>query len=57
MSRSPDHTGWRLQMQTNLLNAGLGTNWVTVPDSILTNQFSTSMRAANGSVFFRLVYP
>jgi regulation of enolase protein 1 (concanavalin A-like superfamily) len=57
LSWPSDHTGWRLQVQTNSLNAGLGTNWVTVPDSILTNQFSTSMRAANGNVFFRLVYP
>ena len=52
-----DHTGWRLQVQTNSLNTGLGTNWVTVPDSTSTNQMFVPMDPANGSVFFRLVYP
>src|ERR1039458_8217531 len=52
-----DHTGWRLQVQTNSLNAGLGTNWVTVPDSTSTNQMLVPIDAVNGSVFFRLVYP
>jgi len=26
-----DHTGWRLQAQTNDLNVGLGTNWLMSP--------------------------
>ena len=26
-----DHTGWRLQSQTNSLNVGINTNWVEVP--------------------------
>ncbi len=52
-----DHIGWRLQIQTNALNFGLGTNWVTVPGSLLTNQFGFLMNAAAGSVFFRLIYP
>jgi hypothetical protein len=52
-----DHTGWRVQMQSNSLNAGLGTNWVDVPNSSQTNQFSVPINTTNGSVFFRLVYP
>lgn len=48
-----DHTGWSLQVQTNLP----GTNWVTVPASALTNQMAFPINPANGSVFFRLVYP
>ena len=52
-----DHTGWRLQMQTNSLGQGLGTNWVTVPDSANTNQMLIPIDPANGSAFFRLVYP
>jgi fibronectin type 3 domain-containing protein len=52
-----DHLGWHMQVQTNSLNAGLGTNWVDVPNSNQTNQFSTPINTANGSVFFRLVYP
>lgn len=49
-----DHTGWKLQVQTNSLT---GTNWITVPGSILTNQIPFPINPANGSVFFRLLYP
>ena len=52
-----DHLGWRLQTQTNALSAGLGTNWVTVPNSTNANQFVTPIGVDNGSVFFRLVFP
>jgi hypothetical protein len=52
----PDHTGWQLQVQTNLLNVGLGTNWVAVPGSTLTNQFVLPTSPANGCVFLRLTY-
>ena len=51
-----DHTGWQVQVQTNSLNAGLGTNWVNVPNSNGTNQFSLPIDINSGSVFFRLVY-
>jgi len=57
LSWPADHAGWKLQVQTNPLNTGLGTNWVTMPNSNLTNQFSASIGATNGSVFFRLVSP
>jgi hypothetical protein len=52
-----DHLGWRLQIQTNDLNQGFGTNWVTVPNSTNTCQTSFPVNPANGSVFLRLVYP
>lgn len=52
-----DHLGWRLQSQTNAVNSGLGTNWVTVPNSITTNRVFIPINSSNGSVFFRLVYP
>ena len=57
LSWPQDHLGWRLQIQTNDLNSGLGTNWVTVPDS--TNVMSTNIviNPENGSVFLRLIYP
>ena len=51
------NTGWRLQMQTNALNAGLGTNWTDIPAAIFTNQIGVPIVTTNGSVFFRLVYP
>ena len=51
-----DHTGWRLQMQTNSLAQGLGTNWVTVASSTNSNQLSLPVSPAGGA-FFRLVYP
>jgi fibronectin-binding autotransporter adhesin len=49
-----DHTGWRLQAQTN---AGLSTNWVDVDGSTLTNQILLPIDPANGSVFLRMIYP
>jgi fibronectin type 3 domain-containing protein len=52
-----DHLGWQVQVQTNSPSAGIGTNWVTVPNSNLTNQFSLPIEINSGSVFFRLTYP
>ena len=52
-----DHTGWQLQVQTNGLSAGLGTNWVQVSGSTTVNQVVIPISPANGSVFYRLVYP
>lgn len=52
-----DHTGWRLQAQTNTLNCGLGTNWVDMPAALATNQISIPIVPPNGSVFYRLVSP
>ncbi|TAL01130.1 MAG: hypothetical protein EPO07_08785, partial [Verrucomicrobia bacterium] len=46
-----DHTGWRLQMSTNLST----TNWQDVPDSDAAN--SVSIPFTNRNAFFRLVYP
>lgn len=52
------HTGWRLQAQTNLLSSGLGTNWVTVAGSDDANLIGLPAAIpANGSVFYRLVFP
>lgn len=51
------HTGWRLVTQTNSLLNGLGTNWVTVPGSMNTNQMSLPVNNFNGCVFFQLVNP
>jgi fibronectin-binding autotransporter adhesin len=52
-----DHTGWQLQVQTNNLGAGLGTNWSNVASSTLTNQLKMHVGMTDGSVFFRLVRP
>jgi hypothetical protein len=52
-----DHTGFRLQAQTNDLATGLGTNWVDVAGSTTTNQVVIPVNADNGSVFYRLIYP
>ena len=48
-----DHIGWTLQAQTN----SLGTNWVSVPGSSSVNTESFTINPANGSVFYRLIYP
>jgi hypothetical protein len=53
----PDHTGWRLQEQTNSVGHGLGANWVDVAGSTATNQMAIPINPAAGSVFYRLVFP
>ena len=57
LSWPTDHTGWRLQAQTNLPRVGLTTNWVTVPGSPGTNHLVTAVDPSAGSVFFRLSAP
>jgi len=52
-----DYLGWRLQIQTNDLDTGLGTNWVDWPNSTNLLQTTLFVDPTNGSVFLRLVYP
>jgi autotransporter-associated beta strand protein len=52
-----DHTGWHLQAQTNTLAAGLGTNWVTIPNTDSSNSYTNTINPAQGAVFYRMVYP
>jgi hypothetical protein len=52
-----DHTGWRLQVQTNSLADGLGTNWAAVSGSSGTNQITVQIAHTNPVVMFRLIYP
>jgi hypothetical protein len=52
-----DHTGWTIQGQTNPVTVGLSTNWATLAGSWLTNQFVMPIDKANGTVFFRMIYP
>ena len=49
--------GWTLQAQTNSTGSGLGTHWVTIPDSALTNVMSLPIDTSVGSVFYRLIAP
>ena len=53
LSWPADHTGWRLQAQTN----ALGTNWATITGSSATNEEIIAITGANRAVFFRMVYP
>jgi len=57
LSWPADHTGWRLQVQTNAPGVGLTATWVTVAGSATTNQVTIPVNTANGSVFFRMIYP
>jgi len=54
LSWPTDHTGWLLQVQTNTLGNGLGTNWVNVPSSTSTNTVSIPISTTDGAVFYRL---
>jgi autotransporter-associated beta strand protein len=57
LSWPADHIGWQLQVQTNTLGTGLGTNWVNVPGSAAVNGVTNTISSANGTVFYRLTYP
>lgn len=52
-----DHLGWSLQVQTNAVGVGLSTNWFRVSGSDTVTQEVVPLNPANGSVFYRLVYP
>jgi hypothetical protein len=52
----PAGEGWRLQMQTNSLAAGLGPNWVEVTDGTVSST-NIPVNPASGVVFYRLKYP
>ncbi len=57
LSWAGDHTGWKLQTQTNGLAIGLGTNWHTLSVTRSTNVWTFPIDPANESVFYRLIYP
>jgi autotransporter-associated beta strand protein len=52
-----EYTTWRLLAQTNAAGQGLSATWYEVPGSSATNRMSFTIDPANGSVFYRLVYP
>lgn len=51
-----DHLGWMLQMQTNSLSLGLGTNWVNVNGSTTVTNMLIPVNLTNDGVFYRLIY-
>jgi hypothetical protein len=55
LSWPSDHTGWRLQVQTNAMTQGLGTNWVDVSGATVTNQMIIPINPASGGVFYRMI--
>jgi autotransporter-associated beta strand protein len=52
----PAGQGWRLQMQTNSLSTGLGTNWVYISDGTISST-NIAVDPAKPTVFYRLTYP
>lgn len=57
LSWPADHIGWRLQVQTNSLSAGLGTDWSTWSGSTNVDNVTIPVDPGSPAVFFRLVYP
>lgn len=53
----PTNSGWILQMQTNNLATGLGTNWVDVPGSENITSTNITVNAGQPTVFYRLRLP
>ena len=52
----PAGQSWRLQMQTNSLTTGLGTNWEYVTDGSVSST-NIIVDATKPTVFYRLAYP
>ena len=57
LSWPADHAGWHLQVQTNPVTVGLGTNWVTIPGSDSVTSVTNTIDPAQGAVFYRMIYP
>ncbi|HLH52845.1 MAG TPA: LamG-like jellyroll fold domain-containing protein [Verrucomicrobiae bacterium] len=57
LSWPADHTGWRLQTQTNSPPFSITTNWIDVPGSRFTNSALLPIDPATPNAFYRLVYP
>lgn len=57
LSWPADHTGWRLQTQTNTPTTGVSTNWFDVAGATTTNVIALPVDSSSGSVFYRLIYP
>ncbi len=57
LSWSTNYTGWTLQVQTNSLTAGLGTNWQDVAGSSSTNQVNLTLPPPGKGAFYRLKLP
>jgi fibronectin-binding autotransporter adhesin len=53
----PDHLGWILQSQTNVLGVGLSTNWLDVPGSAAITSTNIALNAVSPTVFYRLRLP
>ena len=54
LSWPADHLGWRLQVQTNSLSTGLGTNWVDIPGSTSITSTNIAVDPSAPTVFYRL---
>ena len=52
----PDHLGWSLQAQTNVLSVGLSNNWATMPGSETVTNMDITINPADPAVFYRLFY-
>jgi autotransporter-associated beta strand protein len=57
LSWPADHLGWVLQMQTNSISTGLGTNWVNVSGSTSVTRTNITINPLDPTAFFRLKSP
>ena len=57
LSWPADHLGWRLQVQTNSLAKGLGTNWMDVPNSGSATNLNIPLNTDSGAVYYLLIFP
>lgn len=52
-----NYTGWLLQVQTNHLTQGIGTNWTTIFSSSNSSSIVLPVNTENPAVFYRLKLP
>ena len=56
LSWPASYLGWSLQAQTNNLDKGISTNWVTIPGSETNTSVVVPLNPANPTVFYRMFY-
>jgi hypothetical protein len=57
LSWPTNYLGWSLQVQTNSCNAGLGTNWCTIPGTELVTATNQPLVTGDKIVLYRLNLP
>jgi len=57
LSWPADHLNWTLEVETNTLAVGISTNWFRIATTASMTSTNFPIVPANGTVFYRLIFP